>query len=166
LVGMMSEKIKSRREIVRLVKSLKDKGKTIVFTNGCFDILHKGHIFYLKKAKDYGDVLVVGLNTDSSIRKIKGDSRPINNQRDRAYVLAAVEYVDFITFFSQTTPLNLIKEIKPDVLVKGGDWKAEEIVGGSFVRRYGGKVISLPYIGNYSTSKLICRIKRIEKAKG
>ena len=159
MIKMINNKIKSQQEIARIAGSISKKGLRTVFTNGCFDILHKGHIAYLNKAKSRADVLIVGLNTDSSVRKIKGDRRPINNQNDRAYVLSALECVDFITFFAGLTPEGLIRKIKPDVLVKGGDWSIEKIAGGSFVRSYGGRVVSLPYIKNYSTSALIKAIK-------
>lgn len=156
---MINSKIKSQQEISRIAASLRKKGLSTVFTNGCFDILHKGHIAYLQKAKSRADILVVGLNTDSSVRKIKGDKRPVNSQNDRAYVLSALECVDFITFFAGLTPEDLIRKIRPDVLVKGGDWSVEKIAGGSFVRGYGGRVVSLPYIKDYSTSALIKAIK-------
>ena len=133
--------------------------KKIVFTNGCFDILHHGHVNYLTKAKSLGDVLVVGLNSDSSVRRLKGKNRPIVTQKNRAKVLSALASVDFVVIFNNLTPLNLIKAIKPDVLVKGGDWKTKDIVGADFVRSYGGRIKSLPYIKGFSTKDLIRKIK-------
>jgi D-glycero-beta-D-manno-heptose 1-phosphate adenylyltransferase len=134
----------------------------IVFTNGCFDILHRGHVEYLKKAKLLGDILIVGLNSDSSVRRIKGDKRPINNESDRAIVLKELKSVDEVIIFQEETPLDLIKKIKPDVLVKGGDWKLEDIVGYEFVINNGGKVFSIPYIKGYSTTDIINKSARIK----
>lgn len=147
-------KIKS---IESLLKILKNRSRTnkVVFTNGCFDILHIGHIRYLKKAKALGGLLVIGLNSDSSVRTIKGITRPINNQRDRAEVLSALSFVDYIVIFSEATPEKIIKKIRPDVLVKGGDWKIKDIVGGSFVKKAGGRVVSIPFVKGYSTTGLI-----------
>ena len=135
-----------------------NKNKKIVFTNGCFDILHRGHIIYLNEAKSLGDVLVVGLNSDLSVRKLKGDERPVNNQEDRKFLLENLKAVDHVVVFSQQTPLALIKKIKPEFLVKGGDWKIQNIVGHDEVLSYGGKVKSLSLLDNYSTSGLIERI--------
>ena len=150
-------KIKKQLNLKTIVATLKKHKKTIVFTNGCFDILHLGHIRYLEAAKRLGDVLVVGLNSDSSVRKIK-PGRPINNQESRAGVLTALECVDFITIFNQDTPLKLIKLFKPDILVKGADWKEEDIVGADFVQSYGGKVKTIKYLKGYSTTSLIEKI--------
>ena len=152
-------KIKTQSEIRKITDKLKRQGKRIVFTNGCFDILHYGHIKYLQDAKNLADVLVLGLNSDSSIRKIKGSARPINKQLDRARVLSALTCVDYLTIFSEDTPLRLIKLIQPDVLVKGGDWQAEKIVGADFVKSHGGKVLAISYINGYSTTKLINKIR-------
>ena len=136
----MISKIKNSKNLSGTLSALRRKGKKIVFTNGCFDILHVGHVDYLSRAKRLGDVLVVGLNSDSSVKKIKGKDRPINKESDRAKVLASLYFVDYITSFGETTPGNLIKKVRPDILVKGGDWKIEDIVGSSFVRSYGGKI--------------------------
>lgn len=147
--------------LARLKKILaKNKGKTVVFTNGCFDILHVGHIRYLAGAKQKGDILIVGLNSDASVKKIKGKDRPINTQQDRAEVLAAIESVDFVTIFCESTPLNLIKAIKPDVLVKGGDWQKDKIVGSAQVLSRCGKVFVIPYIRGRSTTNLIKKIQK------
>jgi len=147
-------KIKSIGGLLKLLKD-RSKKRKIVFTNGCFDILHIGHVRYLKKARSLGDILVIGLNSDSSVRAIKGKERPINNQKDRAELLSALSFVDYVVVFSETTPEKIIKKIKPDILVKGGDWKAEDIVGGDFVKMRGGKVVSIPFVKGYSTTGLI-----------
>ncbi|MEK6564793.1 MAG: D-glycero-beta-D-manno-heptose 1-phosphate adenylyltransferase [Candidatus Omnitrophota bacterium] len=154
----MPGKIKTKKELKDIISSLNKQGKRIVFTNGCFDILHYGHIKYLQDAKGLADVLVLGLNSDSSVKKIKGPARPINKQLDRARVLSALSCVDYLTIFSEDTPLGLIRLIQPDVLVKGGDWQTEKIVGADFVKARGGKVLAIPYIKGYSTTKLINKI--------
>jgi len=133
--------------------------KVIVFTNGCFDILHRGHVEYLKEAKKLGDILIVGLNSDESVRKLKGKGRPINKENDRAQVLMALESVDSVIVFSEDTPIELIKRISPDILAKGGDWQINQIVGHEFVLSNGGKVYSLPYWDGHSTTDLIERCK-------
>ncbi|WP_243544255.1 D-glycero-beta-D-manno-heptose 1-phosphate adenylyltransferase [Pseudodesulfovibrio tunisiensis] len=132
----------------------------IVFTNGCFDILHPGHVDLLKRARALGDALVLGLNSDGSVRSLgKGEDRPINSQEERAFVLAALECVDFIILFHDSTPLELIKAVRPQVLVKGGDWAVENIVGRDVVEKNGGKVVSLPLIEGYSTTALVEKIR-------
>lgn len=157
---MIEDKIKSRFQLIKLASSLKKSGKTIVFTNGCFDILHKGHVRLLEKSKSLGDVLIVALNSDSSVKTIKGPKRPLNNQTDRAVLVAALSPVDFVTFFNESTPESLIKKISPDVLVKGGDWKKGAIAGAAYVKSYGGKVCSIKFIKGYSTSCLINKVAR------
>jgi len=127
----------------------------IVFTNGCFDILHRGHIYLLDQAKNQGTRLIVGINSDNSVRRIKGAGRPVNSQEDRKEVLLALRSVDEVLIFDELTPELLIEEIKPDILVKGGDWKESEIIGADFVRSSGGKVVSIPLVDGYSTSKII-----------
>lgn len=156
---MLFNKIKTLPKALIAIKQLKEKNKRIVFTNGCFDILHAGHITYLSKAKSLGDALVIGLNSDASVKELKGKSRPIVPQKNRAIVLAALEAVDFVVIFKELTPLKLIKAIRPDILVKGGDWKKEDIVGSNFVELYGGKVKSLPYVKGLSTRGLINKIR-------
>jgi rfaE bifunctional protein nucleotidyltransferase chain/domain len=131
------------------------EGKTIVFTNGCFDILHKGHVSYLNEAKKLGDYLVIGLNSDASVKRLKGDTRPVNSELDRKFVLENLKAVDFVEIFTEDTPLNLIKTIMPDILVKGGDWKPEQIVGSKEVIQNGGDVYSLNFVDGYSTTKII-----------
>ncbi len=135
------------------------QGKKIVFTNGCFDLLHIGHVRYLKEAKAHGDILVVGINSDSSVQKIKGPTRPIQNENDRAEILASLECVDHTVIFSDETPINLIHKIRPNILVKGGDWKISEIVGSDFVLSYGGAVKSLQFIEGRSTTKIVEKSK-------
>lgn len=134
------------------------QGSKVVFTNGCFDILHRGHVEYLAKAADMGDVLVVGLNTDASVRRLKGESRPINNQEARALVLASLSFVDAVVLFDEDTPYELIKAVRPDVLVKGADYKPEEIVGYDIVTSYGGKVEVVDLVEGYSTTQLLSLI--------
>lgn len=136
----------------------KNKDKKIVFTNGCFDILHSGHVAYLNEAKSLGDLLFVGLNSDSSVKRLKGEARPINAEQDRKFVLENLKAVDCVEIFYEDTPLELIKSVDPDVLVKGGDWKPEEIVGSGFVLSNGGEVKSLTFKNGYSTTKIIQKI--------
>ena len=149
---------KPGKELDTLTSSLKSQNRKIVFTNGVFDIIHRGHVEYLNEAKKLGDILIVGLNSDSSVKQIKGDSRPVNNENDRACVLVNLRAVDYVAIFAEDTPFNLIKSIVPDVLVKGGDWKTEDIVGSDIVLESGGKVLSLKYIDNYSTTGIINKI--------
>lgn len=150
-------------ELKEVVKNLKAGNKKIVFTNGVFDIIHRGHIEYLNEAKKHGDILIVGLNSDSSVKKIKGDKRPLVKEYDRAIVLVDLKPVDFVVIFEEENPYNLIKFILPDVLVKGGDWKPEEIIGSDIVKEHGGKVLSLTYVDNYSTTGIIQKISETKK---
>ena len=133
--------------------------KKIIFTNGCFDILHVGHVRYLKKARSLGDWLIVGVNSDSSVRKLKGPGRPVNSEKERMEVLAALKAVDEVRLFSEPTPEDLIRKIRPDILVKGGDWKIKDIVGAEFVRSYGGKVRSLGFVKGYSTTAVLKKMR-------
>ena len=135
------------------------KKQKVVFTNGCFDIIHRGHVEYLEEAKSLGDILIIGLNSDESVRRLKGPSRPINNEEDRARVLLGLKSVDGVVAFKEDTPLELIKMVKPDVLVKGGDWKVEDIVGHEFVIEGGGEVYSLPFREGCSTTNIIEKIR-------
>jgi D-beta-D-heptose 7-phosphate kinase/D-beta-D-heptose 1-phosphate adenosyltransferase len=139
------------------------QNQTVVFTNGCFDVMHRGHIEFLRFCKSQGDVLIVGLNSDNSVKTIKGPDRPINNQHDRSAVLAALETVDYITVFDEADPLNLIKRIKPDILVKGQDWADKGVVGREFVESYGGKVVLAPLVEGKSSSATIEKIKSLGK---
>jgi len=148
------KKVVDRKEAKRIIEKLKKEGKRIVFTNGCFDILHPGHIKLLKEAKKLGDYLFVGLNSDKSIKKIKGEKRPILSQNARVEILSAIEYVDYIILFDEATPYRLIKSLKPHYLVKGADWKKEEIVGREFVQ----KIYQVKILKNFSTTLLIEKI--------
>jgi len=139
----------------------RSSAKKVVFTNGCFDILRYGHVAYLEKAKTIGDILIVALNNDVSVRRLKGKKRPVNNEKDRARVLAALACVDYVVLFHQDTPLELIRALKPDVLVKGGDWNVSRIVGAKEVLADGGKVRVIPYIENKSTTGIIDKIRRL-----
>jgi D-beta-D-heptose 7-phosphate kinase/D-beta-D-heptose 1-phosphate adenosyltransferase len=161
----MRQKVKARKELVGIVKDLKAMGKRIVFTNGCFDILHIGHLRYLEDAKAHGDVLVVGVNSDSSVRELKGPERPILPEEERAEILSGLGCVDYVTVFEERDPLKLISSLQPNVLVKGGDWTKEQIVGGEVVERSGGEVVIIPFVEKASTSNLIETIlKRYEKS--
>ena len=150
--------ILSRQELSEQCERLRLLNKKIVFTNGCFDILHAGHISYLQAASKLGDVLVVGLNTDSSVKKLKGNSRPINSETDRAMILDALRCVDFVTLFDEETPLQLIQNVLPNILVKGGDYTEDTVVGANIVKSYGGKITLLPFIQGRSTTEIIKKI--------
>lgn len=152
------DKIKSIEEIKKISSNLRKEGKIIVFTNGCFDILHPGHIKVLKKAKSIGDILIVGLNSDKSIRMIKGKKRPIIDQRGRCEILSSLSMVDYIVIFEEKTPEKLIKAILPNFIVKGADYKEEEVVGKDIIERYGGKIVIVPLYKKYSTTNLIKKI--------
>lgn len=138
----------------RMLNIWRFQGKKIVFTNGCFDILHLGHIDYLSKAADLGDMLIIGLNTDQSVNKIKGKSRPIQDEISRAMVLASLGFVDVVVFFGEETPYNLIKTTQPDVLVKGADYKPEDIVGYDIVKNKGGEIVTVEFLEGYSTTAI------------
>lgn len=133
----------------------------IVFTNGCFDVLHFGHVHYLLETKKLGDILVVGLNSDDSVRRLKGPSRPINGEKERAFVLASLAFVDYVTLFEEDTPEHLIKIVRPDVLVKGGDYTIDQIVGADFVMQNGGTVTTIPFVEGYSSTQIIEQLKTI-----
>ncbi len=149
-------------KLTEIAKRFKKEGKKIIFTNGCFDLLHLGHVRYLKEAKRLGDILIVGLNSDNSVRSLKGKDRPLVREKDRAEILSALEAVDYIVIFNESTPKNLIDNIIPDVLVKGGDWEKEEVVGRDTVEAQGGEVIIIPEVKGYSTTTLIEGIKGIK----
>lgn len=154
----MANKIKTQTELTSILEGLRKNGKKIVFTNGCFDILHVGHVRYLKEAKGYGDILIVAVNSDLSVKSIKGDKRPIVSQSERAEVVSALEMVDYVTMFDEDTPYNIIKKLQPDVLIKGGDWTIDKIVGRDIVEARGGKVIAIPFIKGASTTGIVERI--------
>lgn len=155
----IEERIKSWKEIEKLSREFNHEGKKIVFTNGCFDILHFGHVSYLEEAKSYGDILIVGLNSDDSVKRLKGSTRPINGELERAFVLCGLKPVDFVVVFEQDTPYDLISLIKPDLLVKGGDWKAEQIVGSDVVVSNGGEVKSLLFKAGFSSTNIIDKMR-------
>lgn len=146
-----------------LLQDLQKKraGRKVVFTNGCFDILHVGHVRYLQEARSLGDLLIVGINSDASVKKLKGESRPVQNESDRAEILAGLACVDYVVIFEQETPLTLIQEIQPDILVKGGDWPVEKIVGSKEVLARGGEVRSLKFYPGRSTSSVLERIQKL-----
>ena len=146
---------KLKKEVARLKKA----GKTVAFTNGCFDILHYGHVSYLEKAKKSGRVLIVGLNSDASVRRLKGPTRPVNPQLARASVMAALESVDYVTIFGEDTPDKLIKAILPDVLIKGADWKNKPVIGADVVKANGGKVEFIKFVDHFSTTKIIENVR-------
>jgi D-beta-D-heptose 7-phosphate kinase/D-beta-D-heptose 1-phosphate adenosyltransferase len=162
----MGKVLKSWQELslelghLRAIRTKSGKTPKVVFTNGCFDILHVGHIRYLQEAKSLGDVLVVGLNTDASVQVLKGPDRPVQNENARAEIMAALACVDFVTLFGEETPELLIREVQPDVLVKGGDWSIDKIAGASFVQSYGGEVKSLQFADGFSTTSIIDKINR------
>jgi len=157
----VNPKICDIEELKHRLAQWRVKSDRIVFTNGCFDILHVGHLHTLKESIQLGDKLIVGLNSDASVSRLKGKERPIVNQLDRSEMLAAFEMVDAVIIFEDDTPEELIQMIKPDVLCKGGDWSIENIVGGDFVKSYGGQVVSIPFIQGYSSSSLIDKIKSL-----
>ena len=152
---MINKAIQELEEVVKLRQAYKSDSKKVVFTNGCFDILHAGHVDYLNKSKSFGDILIIGLNSDASLQSIKGSKRPIINQDERAFILTNLECVDHVIVFDDDTPEKLIVRLAPDVLVKGADWSKDKIVGGDFVESYGGKVERVEFISNQSTSKII-----------
>ncbi len=154
----MLEKLKTLKEIQEIAEHLKKNNKTVAFTNGCFDILHMGHISYLQKARAICDILIVGLNSDASVKRIKGKNRPINSQHDRAFVLCGLESVDYVVLFEEDTPINLIKAVKPDILIKGADWKEKEVAGCDFVKSYGGACRFIEFVNNRSTTNIIKKI--------
>ena len=154
----MRSKILKLSDLIKVLKSLREAGKRIVFTNGCFDILHVGHVRYLAAARSKGDALVLGLNSDASVKSIKPENRPIMSQDQRAEVLAGLTCVDYITIFDEPDALALIKTIKPDVLIKGADWKEAEIIGSDVVKSYGGKVVRIEFVPSISTSRIIQKI--------
>ncbi len=156
---MIKKKIITLPKLLKIVKALKKRSKRIVFTNGCFDIMHLGHIKYLEKSKSYGEILIIGVNSDKSVKRLKGKTRPINSLKVRLGCLAALECVDFVISFNDATPIQLIKAIKPNILTKGGDWKKELIVGAEEVLSRKGRVISIPLLKGYSTTQIIKKIK-------
>lgn len=163
---MMSQKKTSARELIRsrgklasTLEKARSEGLKVVFTNGCFDLIHPGHVRYLERASRLGDILVLALNSDDSVRRIKGPGRPVLAQDERAEIVAALHCVDYVTIFDEDTPQSVIEELRPDVLVKGGDWSKDEIVGRDFVEHIGGKVMVIGFEKGYSTTGIIERIR-------
>jgi rfaE bifunctional protein nucleotidyltransferase chain/domain len=148
----------SRETLSTVCRELKANGKKVVFTNGCFDILHIGHVTYLEKAARLGDILVIGLNSDASVSALKGPSRPVNNENDRAGILSALKFVDYVSVFDEDTPFELVSAIMPDIIVKGGDYTPETIVGADIVTQNGGDVVVIPLVEGKSTTNIIRKI--------
>ncbi len=155
-----SDKIKTLEEATRQVAAWKAKGEKVVFTNGCFDLVHLGHVDYLEKARNLGDRLVVGLNTDNSVSRFKGPERPLQDNTSRSRIMASFQFVDLVVFFNEDTPLDLITQLVPDVLVKGSDYLAENIVGADVVKKHGGVVKTIDFVPGYSTTRIVEKIKK------
>jgi D-glycero-beta-D-manno-heptose 1-phosphate adenylyltransferase len=159
-ISVLSNKIITLNKLKFVVKSWRLKNDKVVFTNGCFDILHRGHVDYLAKARSLGSRLIVGVNTDSSVKRLeKGEDRPINNEQDRAFLLASLHVVDAVVLFDDDTPLHLIEQLEPDILVKGADWDISKVVGGDFVKSKGGEVLTIDLVEGYSTTQVIQKIR-------
>ncbi len=155
----MKKYIYSIDELIKIRKKLKEENKKVVFTNGCFDILHAGHVDYIEKAKEMGDILIVGLNSDSSVKRIKGEKRPIVPENERAFIIASLKSVDFVILFNEDTPYELIKALVPDTLVKGDDWNIENVVGKDIVEKNGGDVKTIKFVNFQSTTNIIKTIQ-------
>ena len=158
LLEIIKAKILTQEELQRRVSMWRFLNQTTVFTNGCFDILHRGHIEYLAQAKDLGDILILGLNTDASVNRIKGNGRPIVDEQSRALVLASLHFVDIVVLFNEATPYELIKLVQPDILVKGGDYSEETIVGADIVKQRGGRVVTIDLVPGFSTTGIIKKL--------
>ncbi len=164
LKEFIGSKIFLNKEILKnKIDLLKSKNKKIVFTNGCFDILHLGHVDYLKKAKNLGDFLIVAINSDASVKRLKGNSRPIFDEKSRAFVLSSLKFIDAVCIFEEDTPFEIISYFLPDVLVKGGDYKIDKIIGNDVVSKNGGKTIVLPFLENHSTTSFVEKVLTIKK---
>ncbi|MCP4482104.1 MAG: D-glycero-beta-D-manno-heptose 1-phosphate adenylyltransferase [bacterium] len=155
---MFYTKLQQAHELKQALDLLKSQGKKIVFTNGCFDLIHAGHVHYLQKAKDLGDILVIGLNSDTSLKRLKGDSRPLFPEAERAEILSALNSVDFLCLFQEDTPFEIINLLKPNILVKGGDYHLEDIVGRDVVVENGGRVVTIPFLAGKSTTNIIEKV--------
>ncbi|MFN8256627.1 MAG: D-glycero-beta-D-manno-heptose 1-phosphate adenylyltransferase [Bacteroidales bacterium] len=151
----LNHRIVTKEQLLPILHVLKFKGKKIVFSNGCFDILHRGHIEYLAKAASLGDCLIIGLNTDASVKRLKGNNRPVQDEVSRALVMASLRFVDYVVLFDEDTPYELIRFIQPDILVKGSDYKEDEIVGADIVKKNGGHVTTISLVEGYSTTNII-----------
>jgi rfaE bifunctional protein nucleotidyltransferase chain/domain len=156
---VVTDKLKTLDEVIAVAAQARSSGKIVVFTNGCFDLLHRGHVHILREAKAAGDLLIVAINNDRSVKAIKGPARPVCSETDRVELIAAMEMVDYVILFDEPDPYELIAAIKPNVLAKGGDWGADEVVGADIVERNGGRVVRVPYLNGYSTSEIIERIR-------
>lgn len=157
----LKSKIKNLTTLIKVISKLRNQGRKIVFTNGCFDLLHYGHVKYLEDAKKKGDILLVAVNSDTSVRKIKGNKRPIVNEKDRLSLIAALESVDYAVLFNDATPIEVIKKVKPDILIKGTDWNKKDMIGADFVLGYGGQVTTIKLVKGRSTTNLINKIAKI-----
>jgi rfaE bifunctional protein nucleotidyltransferase chain/domain len=158
----VSGKLKSLEDLKVIAADARSKGRSVVFTNGCFDLLHRGHVHVLREAKTCGDLLITGVNSDKSVKKIKGPTRPVLPESDRSELLASLEMVDYVVLFDEPDPYELISAIRPNVLVKGGDWSDAKIVGADLVEEAGGRVVVIPYIKGFSTTEIIERIKNLD----
>jgi rfaE bifunctional protein nucleotidyltransferase chain/domain len=158
----VSGKLKSLEDLKVIAADARSKGRSVVFTNGCFDLLHRGHVHVLREAKACGDLLITGVNSDKSVKKIKGPTRPVLPESDRSELLASLEMVDYVVLFDEPDPYELISAIRPNVLVKGGDWSDAKIVGADLVEEAGGRVVVIPYIKGFSTTEIIERIKNLD----
>ena len=154
----INKKIITSEDLSRNIAIMQFQGKKIVFTNGCFDIIHRGHIEYLMEAANLGDILIIGLNSDASVKRLKGPERPIQDEETRAKILSSMSFVTFVVVFDEETPLRLIKEVQPDVLVKGCDYVIEKIVGYDIVKSKGGKVLTIPFVDGYSTTSILNKL--------
>ncbi len=154
-------KILNRKTLQEKLAALRQENKKIAFTNGCFDILHVGHVRYLRAAKRTADVLVLALNSDSSVQSIKGEQRPLVPEEERAEIMAALEFIDFVTIFPELTPKELINYLKPDIIIKGGDWPEDKVIGGDDVKKWGGRVILIPFVEGKSTTNIVEKIKKV-----
>jgi rfaE bifunctional protein nucleotidyltransferase chain/domain len=157
----LQAKIFDRKKLENQLAIWRFQSKKIVFTNGCFDLLHLGHIDYLTKAKDLGDILIIGVNTDDSVRRLKGDTRPITDENSRSTIIASLQFVSAVVLFDEDTPFELIRQVQPDVLVKGSDYKPEDIVGFDIVKAKGGEIVTIDFLKGYSTSVIEKRIRNI-----
>lgn len=156
-IEQIQNKIVSREQLVERLKSRGDQ--RVVFTNGCFDLVHRGHVDYLSRARDLGDLLILGLNSDSSVRRLKGPSRPIVDEKSRALLLAAFQFIDYVVLFEEDTPYELIKAAQPDILVKGGDYRPEDIVGYDIVKQRGGQVVTIDFVPGFSTTNIVEKLQ-------
>lgn len=156
-IEQIQNKIVSREQLVEHLKSRGDQ--RVVFTNGCFDLVHRGHVDYLSRARDLGDLLILGLNSDASVRRLKGPSRPIVDEKSRALLLAAFQFIDYVVLFEEDTPYELIKAAQPDILVKGGDYKPEDIVGYDIVKQRGGQVVTIDFVPGFSTTNIVEKLQ-------